>query len=91
MQWPPNFKRIILEPGDEGAIHTGGKGGVNLSTAPGTGQESDATEPWPSWLGQPDIAPEEAQDPGLSPELIEALEELDFSPLDDGLGGGNEA
>jgi hypothetical protein len=26
MQWPPEFKRVILEPGDEYAVHTAGKG-----------------------------------------------------------------
>jgi hypothetical protein len=28
MQWPPNYKKIIIEPGDEYAIHSGGKGGL---------------------------------------------------------------
>jgi hypothetical protein len=28
MQWPPVFKKIILEEGDPNAIHSGGKGGV---------------------------------------------------------------
>lgn len=31
MQWPPNYRRIILEPGDGNAIHSGGKGGVSMS------------------------------------------------------------
>ena len=70
MQWPPNYKRIILEHGDEGAVHTGGKGGVDLSSS-SFGPEGDA--------------PDEASDgePGLSQELMDALDELDFSPLDD--------
>lgn len=33
MQWPPNCKKIILEPGDEYAIHSGGKGGLQISVA----------------------------------------------------------
>ena len=28
--WPPNYERIILEPGNEYVIHSGGKGGVRL-------------------------------------------------------------
>jgi hypothetical protein len=30
MQWPPNYRKIILEPGDENAMHSGGKGGVSM-------------------------------------------------------------
>lgn len=30
MQWPPNYRKIILEEGDESAIHSGGKGGVSM-------------------------------------------------------------
>ena len=30
MQWPPAYKRIIMEAGDEVALHSGGKGGVRL-------------------------------------------------------------
>ncbi|GIK40003.1 MAG: hypothetical protein KJ077_19490 [Anaerolineae bacterium] len=31
MQWPPAYKKIILEIGDEYALHSGGKGGLRLS------------------------------------------------------------
>jgi len=30
MQWPPAYKRIIMEAGDEYAIHSGGKGGLRM-------------------------------------------------------------
>ena len=30
MQWPPNYKKIILQPGDEYAIHDGAKGGLQM-------------------------------------------------------------
>lgn len=30
MQWPPNYKRVILEAGDEYAYHTASKGGVQM-------------------------------------------------------------
>jgi hypothetical protein len=43
MQWPPNFKRVILEEGDEDVIHSGGKGGVQMQ--PPTAQEVEDTEP----------------------------------------------
>ncbi len=32
MQWPPNYKRTILEPGDEDAIHTGGTSGMGMGS-----------------------------------------------------------
>lgn len=28
MQWPPHYKKIVLDPGDEMATHSGGRGGV---------------------------------------------------------------
>jgi hypothetical protein len=33
MQWPPKYKRIVLEPGDEQAAHAGGKGGLQMGAA----------------------------------------------------------
>jgi hypothetical protein len=30
MQWPPKYKKIVLEPGDEQAAHSGGKGGLQM-------------------------------------------------------------
>jgi hypothetical protein len=30
MEWPPNYKRTILEPGDEAVIHVGGKGEMGM-------------------------------------------------------------
>ena len=31
MQWPPNYKKIILEAGDEYALHSGAKGGFQMN------------------------------------------------------------
>ncbi len=31
MQWPPDYKKIVLVAGDESAIHTGGKSGLSLT------------------------------------------------------------
>lgn len=33
LQWPPEYRRIILNPGDEQATHTGGSGGVSMGAA----------------------------------------------------------
>jgi len=46
MTWPPHYKKIILEPGDETAIHTGGKGGLTMG-APKVASGED----W-GWLGE---------------------------------------
>lgn len=40
IQWPPNYKKIVLESGDEYAIHSGGKGGITFG-APQLTQESE--------------------------------------------------
>lgn len=56
MQWPPNYKRIVLEPGDEHAYHSGGKGGLSHSASRVTTREEDVLEerllysPWMEWL-----------------------------------------
>jgi hypothetical protein len=31
MRWPPDFERLILEHGDERAVHVGAKGGVRMT------------------------------------------------------------
>ncbi len=41
MHWPPDYKRIILEPGDEYAIHNGAKGDLRLQPL----QINEAKEP----------------------------------------------
>jgi hypothetical protein len=33
MQWPPAYKKIVLEAGDEHATHSGGKGGLHMGAA----------------------------------------------------------
>ncbi len=33
MQWPPEYKKIVLDAGDQSAIHTGGKGGLQITSA----------------------------------------------------------
>lgn len=41
-QWPPDYKKIVLDPGDEYAIHSGGKGGLEIS-APQLAQIADTS------------------------------------------------
>lgn len=61
MQWPPHYSRMILEPGDETALHSGGKGGLELSSVRATqnADENDAydhsLQPLVNWLSTIDL------------------------------------
>jgi hypothetical protein len=62
MVWSPTYKRIILESGDEFAVHSGGKGipGMvvphlgaelnNTSQDDGPSQEDKNMDPWMDWI-----------------------------------------
>ncbi len=41
MQWPPHYKKIVLERGDTQAYHSGGKGGLRVG-APQIEQAEDS-------------------------------------------------
>jgi len=41
MYWPPTYRKVVLEAGDEYAIHSGGKGGLSMSPP----QIGEAEEP----------------------------------------------
>ncbi len=45
MQWPPEYKKTVLEPGDEYAVHTGGKGLPGLALEVRAGMEEPRTTP----------------------------------------------
>jgi len=67
MQWPPNFKRVVLEPGDQYAAHTGGKGGLRIgSLQVGDGKETEPAEElslgsWEEWLADVDLGSSRTQ------------------------------
>lgn len=44
MQWPPNYKRTILEQGDDSALHAGGTGGLVMGDSEMTSGLSGAEE-----------------------------------------------
>jgi hypothetical protein len=62
MRWPPRFEKIILEHGDDRAVHAGAKGGVRMTglevdPSPSPGLSGDARQ-WLSdngidWDGTP--------------------------------------
>ncbi len=67
-QWAPTFKRLILEPGDEGAVHTGGE--LQVGSQLEAGPEPDAftadTELdslWNDWLDTLDFDGPQPDDP----------------------------
>jgi hypothetical protein len=60
MQWPPAYNKVILVPGDESAIHSGGKGSLSMDLFQ-TQQErpreeeevavdEDRLQPWVEWM-----------------------------------------
>ena len=58
LQWPPNYKKITLEAGDENALHSVGKGGlvIGIPDALQEQESSPGDDPrltqWDVWLGQ---------------------------------------
>ena len=64
MQWPPKYKRIVLDAGDIYAVHSGGKGGLKLGNVQiQPGEESAASadddlplDQWKSWLDSVDTS-----------------------------------
>lgn len=78
MQWPPEYKKVVLEEGDPNAQHQGSKGGVELnSTQISAGQ-----------------APSEAPvEPGIEVDeerLFPYSDFLDNLDIDNQLGDGTE-
>lgn len=73
MQWPPNYHRTILEPGDETAVHTGGMKPVEMKQV----------EPESSTFIEPESAeeafdPSSLMDPYLAP-FERFIQDLDLS------------
>jgi hypothetical protein len=64
VQWPPAYKKIILNAGDEYASHSGGKGGVWIGTSQVANAPADETADEPE---QP-----------LAQVWLDAIETLDF-------------
>ena len=62
MQWPPNYRRTVLEAGDEEAVHTGGTGGVKMGSI--EIEESGIVEPESAMES---FDPESLNDPYLAP------------------------
>jgi hypothetical protein len=72
MYWPPNYEKIILEVGDEFAVHSGVKGG------PGLELQSPQAAPHE---GRPEEEPVMSEE--LRAALEEVLEDIDFDDWPD--------
>jgi hypothetical protein len=50
LRWPPHFERLVVEGGDVGAVHVGGKGGLRMGGMAiqpgGTGAVPDTDRRW---------------------------------------------
>lgn len=64
MRWPPQYKKVVLDAGDEYAIHTGGKGGLAMS-APTVGPAEPSRD-----ADAPAVA-EEMLDDDTTADLVE--------------------
>ncbi len=62
LQWPPNYKKTVLEPGDEYAMHSAGKGGLQMGSAhitqePELSADDDRRlSQWTAWLDNLDFS-----------------------------------
>ena len=63
MQWPPTYRKVILDAGDESAIHSGCKGGLILPNpqvalleqATPSNKEQERLSPWLEWMEKSDF------------------------------------
>ncbi len=61
IQMLPDYKRIILDPGDENSLHSGSVGGLKIQETQIHQRDQDASlddpylAPWQEWLDQIDL------------------------------------
>ena len=62
LQWPPNYKKTVIETGDEFAMHNASKGGLKIGS-PRISQEpllssedEERLEQWGPWLDKLDFS-----------------------------------
>ncbi len=68
MRWPPDYAKVVLEPGDEYATHTGGKGGLQM----GAPELLDAE----AYLPTPTLAADLAPEPPLAEDVADLWRRL---------------
>ncbi len=75
MNWPPDYKKIILERGDETATHSGGKGGISMHRPEISQEQSDESYDPPEKLEG--LSREVEDEPGLD-NWRELLDKINF-------------
>jgi hypothetical protein len=60
MQWPPQYRKIVLQEGDPHASHSGGKGGLEIQSLQVNHESTQIDEdpnlkPWIDWMEQVDL------------------------------------
>ncbi|NJN19213.1 MAG: hypothetical protein HC822_24650 [Oscillochloris sp.] len=58
MRWPPEYAKVVLVPGDEYAIHTGAKGGLQMGEPAVLDAENYRAAPSASPTPEPELSPE---------------------------------
>jgi len=81
MQWPPNYKKIILEPGDEYAIHSGGKGGLVMGAAQVAQKPDEFAQDAADQSAQEDVIQLSAQDEARLVKWEQLLDKMGFENL----------
>lgn len=60
MQWPPAYSKVVLDAGDEYAVHSGARGGLRVEVPPVASRydapPSDELRPWLRWLRDAGLA-----------------------------------
>lgn len=82
LQWPPAYKKIILEPGDEHVVHSGGKGGMEVGAAAVSPQSADLLAAMRPADALPAADERESADVPLTDELRPWVDWLRKSGLD---------
>jgi hypothetical protein len=85
MQWPPAYRKIVLEPGDEYAFHSGSKGISQMEQLEGTGFDKTllTDELRPGVDETHDDNNEGGEESGLTDELRPWLDWMRGTDLDD--------
>jgi hypothetical protein len=52
IRWLPEFEHVVVRPGDEFAIHTGGKGGAGVGSVAVAVEEGERDRAHREWLAE---------------------------------------
>ena len=81
LQWPPSYSKIVLEVGDEMAVHVGGSGAGQAPAQTGhaeweAGNDTSSTAGWRESIESQEEIQEDVNDPYLAP-FVDWLDHLE--------------